>query len=113
MVALDFSQTAVIAASGTTSGELIAPVDMTLVAIITPSSLTGTAFSFTASNTGGGTFVAVTDGSGNTITKTMAASKYIGLDPIGDRTIGLKNFKIVSGSTEAASRTFILVYAKL
>lgn len=97
---------AVIAASGTTSGT----VDCTryqMVGIYTPSSLTGTALTFTGS-ADGSTFVTVLDvGGASTYSCTMAASRYIPVDP---RVFaGLQHVRLVSGSSEASARTFTVV----
>lgn len=102
--------TATIAASGTTSDT----VDCTrnsLVAIITPSALTGTSLTFTAS-IDGSTFVAVREvGGASAYTVTMAASQYIPLDP---RVFaGMQHVRLVSGSTEASARSISCVLRPL
>ena len=98
--------TATIAASATTSDT----VDCTrnsLVGIFTPAALTGTALTFTAS-ADGSTFVTVLEvGGASTYSCTMAASRYIPVDP---RVFaGMQHVKLVSGSTEASSRAFTCV----
>jgi hypothetical protein len=98
--------TATIAASGTTSGT----VDCTrynIVGIYTPSALTGTSLTFTAS-ADNSTFVTVLEvGGASTYSVTMAASRYIPLDPRVFH--GIQNVKLVSGSTEASARDFVCV----
>jgi hypothetical protein len=96
---------ATIAASGTTSGA----VDLghaTLCGIYVPSSFTGTALTFTASETADGTFAPVKDGAGAAVSKTVAAGDYIYLDPV--ILAGVRFLKIVSGSTEGAARELTL-----
>lgn len=97
--------TATIASSSTTSSE----IDLsgtTLCGIYIPSAFTGTSISFQASSASGGTFVAVKDGSGNSISKTVASSQFIRLDPTDF--VGIRFLKIVSGSTEGADRILTL-----
>ena len=97
-----------IAASATTSGEVEIPEEWTLVAIRTPSSLTGTSMTFTVAEKSGGTYLQLTDGSA-AVSITIAASKHIGLDPTASRFVGVRFLKLVSGSTEGALRRFQLV----
>lgn len=97
--------TTIIAASGTTSAE----IDLsgtTLCGIYIPSAFTGTSISFQAATVSGGTFVSVRDGAGNAVSKTVAPSQYIKLDPTDF--VGVRYLKVVSGSTEAAARTLTL-----
>lgn len=94
-----------IASSATTSGE----IDLsgtTLCGIYIPAAFTGTSISFQAASESGGTFVAVKDGAGNSVSKTVAASQFIKIDPTDF--VGVRFLKIVSGSTEAAERTLVL-----
>ena len=98
--------TATIAASGTTSDA----VDCTrnsIVGIYTPAALTGTALTFTSSSDNS-TFVTVLEvGGAATYSVTMAASRYIPVDP---RVFaGMQHVKLVSGSTEASARAFTCV----
>ena len=100
------STTVTIAESGTTSGAV--DLGEWLVAgIITPSALTGTAFTFTAADAEDGTYNACYDSSGNAISVTVAASRHILLEP--QTFAGARWLKIVSGSTEAAARNITLV----
>jgi hypothetical protein len=93
-----------IASSGTES----AAVDlrgMTLCGFYLPAALTGTAVSFKAS-IDNSTFVTVEDGFGNTVSKTVSASKAIILNP--SDFAGIQYLKLVSNATEAAERTITL-----
>ena len=105
--------TAVIAASGTTSGAVEIPEGRTLTAILTPGTLTGSTLTITASPTLGGTYYTRTDSGGNTLSIAMSTSKLIMLDPVADRTLGLRYIKLVSGSSEGAERTFTLFLSQL
>lgn len=94
--------TVVIASGGTTSGELALTDDERLIAVQTPSALTGTTFTFTTCNASGGTFLPVYY-EGTQYSITVGASRHIALDP---RVFaGAQYIKIVSGSTEGADRT--------
>lgn len=99
--------TVTIAASGTTS-DAINLSGLQLVAIDTPSALTGTALTFTASISLGGTYDAVREvGGAAAYSVTMGASQWIPLNV--NVFAGIPFLKIVSGSTEAAARTFNLI----
>lgn len=96
---------ATIANAGTTSNA----IDLgsaTVVGMYIPSEFTGTAITFTACTTATGTFQPLKDGAGAAVSKTVAASDYIYLDP----TIfaGIAFVKLVSDSAEAADRAIIL-----
>lgn len=103
-------QTATIASSGTTSGE----IDLggtTLVGIEIPSAITGTSMTFTTASAAGGTFVPIQNGgTGVALSVTIAASKRI---PLGGypEFKGCRFIKLVSGSSEAAARS-IKVFSK-
>jgi len=71
-------QTAVIANGGTTS-QALAMAYGTIIGIIMPGTITGTALSFTACDTKDGTFVPIYDTEGNQVTVTVAASRGYGL----------------------------------
>jgi hypothetical protein len=102
---IDETFTVTIAESGTvsTAADL---VGARLVAIITPGTLTGTAMTFQGS-VDNSTFVAVHNDLGAAISATVAASRYIVLDPADFA--GIRYIKVVSGSAEAAARTITLV----
>lgn len=93
---------AVIPNAGTTTPE-VDLLGLTLRGVYTPTALTGTAFTFLASQTSGGTFVAVRNEDGSAYTLTVAASRYTRVNPQVFE--GLRFLKIVSGSAEGAART--------
>jgi hypothetical protein len=96
---------AVIASGDTASGE----VDLggtVIVGLQIPTAFTGTTLKFSVSTASGGTFQTLTDGAGNDVSKTIASSKYVGIDPTLLR--GMRFVKVVSGSTEPAARTVVV-----
>lgn len=97
---------ATIASGQTTSGEIAMPAGASLVGIITPSALTGTAFTFTAALISGGTFVPVYDES-TAYSLTVGTSRYIAVKPA--TFAGIRFFKVVSGSSEGGDRALTLV----
>lgn len=103
--------TAVIDASGTTSGECTAPkLGYELVGIFIPV-MTGTALTLTAASAPAGTFVAVKNAANTAISITVDGTAHLAvLDPTLYR--GLENFKFVSNGTEASARTLTLVWQK-
>lgn len=101
---------AVIASSGTTSGEQDLDGN-TLCGLMMPAAFTGVAITFLVSLTTGGTFNALTKDDGSAYSVTVAASKYVALDYT--KFAGVRYVKIVSGSSEGADRTVNLVARKL
>lgn len=99
--------TVTIASSGTesTAADL---ANKTLVGFFLPSALTGTTMTFKAFNAPDATYYTMADGAGADISKTVAASKYIPLNP--QDYIGVSSLKFVSGSSEAAERTITYAY---
>jgi len=97
------SVTTSIANSATTSAA-VTTGGFSLVGILTPSALTGTTFTFTVS-VDGTNFFPLYNSSGQ-VSYTVAASRYIAINPVDF--YGVQYFKIVSGSTEAAARTLTL-----
>ena len=77
-----------------------------LVGIITPSALTGVAFTFQAS-ADGSTFTAVYDTNGAAISATVSTDQWVVLDPADFA--GIPYLKVVSGAAEGAGRTISLV----
>lgn len=80
--------------------------DFTLCGFFTPAALTGTALSFKACATVGGTYVPVHDAAGTLISKTVAAARYTPLNP--EDFAGLRYIKVRSGSAEGADRIITL-----
>lgn len=96
-----------IASSGTTSTALNLLRTYELVGIYTPAALTGTAFTFQASDDGV-TYGTVVDAMGANVSITVAVSEYQNISGLG--LSGANYIKVVSGSTEGAERTITLVY---
>lgn len=101
-------KTVTVANGAQTSDEAALTSGQTLVAIITPGTLTSTAMTFTASDVSGGTFVAVRDvGGASAYSITVAANYYVPVDP---RVFaGARAVKCVAGSAEGGDRTIKLV----
>lgn len=97
--------TATIAINQTTSGA-VSLGGGTLVGIQMPAAFTGTSIGLMVT-LDGTNYVDVYDLSGNLLAITVAADRYISLDP--GVYIGLETIKIKSGSTELAARTITLV----
>ena len=94
-----------IASSGTvsTAANLLG---MRLVGIVTPAALTGTALTFQGS-ADGSTYTALYDTAGDAVGATVAADRWVVLDPADFA--GIPYIKAVSGSAEAAERTITLI----
>jgi hypothetical protein len=99
------TSTVTIESSGTTSSARDLNGLGNLVALVTPSALTGTSFTFQAS-VDGTTYNNVYN-EGTQYSVTVAASRYVALDPAVFA--GAQYVKVVSGSSEAAERTITLV----
>jgi len=92
--------------SGTTSAELEVG-NATIVGLITPTGLSSTSLTFTASPVSGGTFATLKDRSGSDISVTVTSTGYqYALNP--SDFAGVNYFKIVCGSSET-SKTFKVV----
>lgn len=101
--------TAVVAASGTTSGWINILTDMTsagLTSIITPATLTSTSLTLQVS-LDGSTALTLYDFTGATFTIPCVANAWIALDPA--LFLAFPWVRIVTGSAEAAARSFTLV----
>jgi hypothetical protein len=98
--------TVTIAASGTVSGATFDLSDFSIVGVVTPSALTGTALTFQVS-VDGSTFVLLQQASGAYSLASVAASRAIAVDP--DMFRAWRYAKVVSGSAEAAERVITLV----
>lgn len=104
---LRLTQSVTIASSGTTSTAITLEGGRTVLAIRTPSSLDGTAFTFQASDDeDGNNFYDLYNG-GTQYSVNVGASRYVALSP--DVMLGVRHLKIVSGSTETASRSIKVI----
>ena len=106
---LALTDTVTIASAGTTSTSLTMSRGRVPVAVLTPSALSGTSFTFQAS-VDGTNFYDLYNGS-SAYSVTVAASRYIALNP--DVFQGVQYIRIVSGSSEAGSRTIYIVSGEL
>lgn len=97
----------VIAINGTVSGIALLH-GLTVVGIGMPAAFTGTAITLQAGDADG-TYRAVNVIGGTAVSLTVAADKYIALDPATLR--GIERLKLVSGNTETAART-ITIFAR-
>ena len=82
----------------------------TLVGVIMPAALTGTAISFKTSNTYNdaiANYSPIYDDLGNLYSVPYGASRYVAVDV--NKFLGVKNIRILSNGTEASNRTFKLV----
>lgn len=91
-------------ANGAQSSAAITTGGMVLVGVMMPAAFTGTAITFEACDTLGGTYLPVYNSSGP-VSYTVAASRYIAIDPKDFQ--GIEFLKIKSGSVELAGRTLI------
>lgn len=87
----------VIAENGTTSGAANL-FDKVLCGVFCPAGVVGTALTFLVATTVDGTYVAVQDGEGADYSVTVAASKYVPVDPA--KFVGCRFIKIVSDASE-------------
>lgn len=109
-------KTVSIAASGSVSGSIALEengVPMTLCGLFTPGAMTGTAISFHACPTLGGTYVDVSNGAGVDLSVTIQTgeAEYIILDPANFA--GIRYLQLVSNDTEASARTITLAMRAL
>lgn len=102
-------QRAVIA-NGATDSEEVDLLGRTLTGVHIPSGFTGSSITIKAIDADGNENV-VADGAGNDLSKTVAASKYIPLNPTD--MCGIGKIKIVSGSSEGAARTLFLALREI
>jgi hypothetical protein len=100
---------ATIAASGTASTAVETGADSCFVGFYTPAALTGTSFTFQASPDGT-TFYNVLE-EGTSYSVTVAASRYVSVDPAVF--VGCRFLKIVSGSTESSERVIIACFREV
>lgn len=102
-------KTATIATGATTSGA-ISLAGMKVFAL-SFGTMTGTAMTFTASDSPEGTFRALYDDAGNAISLTIASDRVVGVtsNAASMALAGCNWIKLVSGSTEAAEREITLL----
>lgn len=93
-----------IASSGTTSAAVHSN-GMSLVGIQLPATMTSTAITFTASKDGV-TYVPLYNSSGQ-VSYTIASGRFIAVNPVDF--YGVPYFKVVTGSSEGASRALTLI----
>jgi hypothetical protein len=94
-------------ANGATQSSAVDLTNFVLCGMFIPSAFTGTTITFQCSDAAGGTYVNIADGAGNVLTKTVAVSQYIYLDP--NIFAGVRFLKITSGSAEGGARSVELV----
>lgn len=96
-------------ANGATTSDAISLEGYQIVAIQTPSAMTGTSLSFTTPYGDGSTYIAVYDDTNTQVTVTIAtgASRHYELSPA--KYVSMDTVKVVSNGTEAAERTLYLV----
>lgn len=106
---LTLTDTVTIASSGTTSTALTLQGGRVPIAIVTPSALTGTAFTFQASTDGTNFFNLYNEATQYSVA--VNVSRYIALNP--DVFQAIRYIRIVSGSAEAALRTISIISGEL
>ena len=107
---IQLTDTVVIASSGTTSTSIIMERNRVPLAVIVPAAFTGTSIKFQASIDQGTTFFALYN-EGTEYSVTVSTSRYVALNP--DVFQGVACVRLVSGSSEAASRTISVVSGEL
>jgi hypothetical protein len=95
-----YDKTATIANAATTS-EAVDLAGCVLCGVFLPAEFDNTTLAFTAAPTLGGTYVAVRNLSGADLSITVAASRYVPLDP--DMFAGLRFVKLVTGAQTGAT----------
>lgn len=99
-----YDKQATIASGQTVSGA----VDLegcALVGAFLPATLDGTALTFLACDTAGGTYLPVHDADGDEVTATVAASRYLILDPADFA--GVRYLKLEMGTAQSTTDTTI------
>lgn len=110
--------TTTIASSATASAAVNVPQDCTLVAVSTPSALTGSSFTFEISDDDGTTYKPLYNGS-TQYSVTVGTSRHIALDATATRSVlgGSATaptwVKVISNSAEGAARTIALIFAQV
>lgn len=93
-------------ANSTTISAAVSLIGVSILGIVTPAALTGTAITFQVS-ADGSTYVPLYDSTNTQVSVTVAASRGYYLDPA--IFAAWRYAKVVSGSAEAADRTFTLL----
>ena len=106
---LRLTDTVSIASSGTVSTAIQLQGNRVPVAIVTPAALTGTTIKFQAS-VDDATYVALYNGS-TEYSVDVATSRYVAINT--DVFEGVRYIKLVSGSSETASRTITIINGEL
>jgi hypothetical protein len=106
---LQLTSKVTIASSGTVSSSLTLEGGRTVFALRTPTALTGTTFTFQASDDANN-FYDLYNGS-TQYSVTVAASRFIALNT--EVMAGVRYLKVVSNSAEAASRDIIVINGEL
>ena len=92
-------------ANGATQSDSIDLDGLCLVGVFVPSGFDGTTLTFQTS-LDDSTYVDVQDGAGNAYSVTVAASKYVPVDPT--KMVGVRYLKITSGTTQSPAATLTL-----
>lgn len=81
-----------------------------LVGVLLPATLDGTSLTFQTSSAIGGTYVDVHDGGSGSLTKTVAASKHVYLDPMPF--LGVRFLKLTMGTNQSTTDTVITLVTR-
>lgn len=95
-------------ADGATESGIINLKNRSLVGITLDSALDGTSLTFLVSPTEGGAYQEMIDGLGSAVSKTVASSKYLKLDPLD--TLGIQYLKIKSGTAQSGAATTLSLH---
>jgi hypothetical protein len=93
-------------ANGATDSAAIDLGVATLAGLTFDSAFDGTTITFKVATASGGTFVPMVNSSGTTISYTVAASKYLPLDPA--IFAGIRHFKITAGTSQTGISTITI-----
>lgn len=99
-----------IANGATTSTAYTLPAGKRLLAVQTPSGLTGTAFTFESSSDSGTTYVPVYN-EGTAYSVNVGVSRHVRVN--GEVFDGCRVVRVISGSSEAATRTITLIVGEV
>lgn len=107
---IQLTDTVTIASAGTVSTSIIMERNRVPLAVIVPAAFTGTTIKFQASIDQGTTFFALYN-EATEYSVTVSTSRYVALNP--DVFQGVACVRLVSGSSEAASRTISVISGEL